>query len=118
MDSLLHRRLTMTAVYWSSPTSDGYGGSTFADPVEVKCRWQWKDEIITGDNGEQIVSSVQVFLLQDVDEGGYLYYGELDDLTTTQKADPRSVAGASRIIRFVKTANMKNTEYVRKAFLR
>ena len=33
MDSLLTRFANQTAVYWGSPVDDGYGGKTYADPV-------------------------------------------------------------------------------------
>ena len=31
-----------TAVYWGSPQEDGYGGRTYAQPVEIQCHWQQK----------------------------------------------------------------------------
>ena len=118
---LLTRTCLQTAVYWGTPTPDGYGTKTFADPVEIACRWTERIELINrvGDRlGEQVVSKAQVFVLQDVDEQGYLFLGDLDDLDSDEEADPTTVDEAFVIQRFDKIPTLKAiTEFVRKAYL-
>jgi len=120
IDNFLKRICLQTAVYWGTPADDGYGGKTFADPVEIACRWEERIEKITrvGDRlGEEVVSKARVFLTQDVDELGYLYLGELDDLSSNPD-DPKEEDGAREILRFDKTpAHRSTTEFVRKAYL-
>lgn len=90
---LLVRNCKQTIVYWASPTADGYGGYTFATPVEIQGRWEDKQELIKTNDGEEQVTQARVYLLQDVDEGGYLYLGSLDDLDSNPQPDEVDTAG-------------------------
>ena len=126
IEALIARMCTQTAVYWGSPVADGYGGKTFDDPVEIKCRWENQVEKISWQGasklGEEIVSRAQVFTTQDVDELGWLFLGDLDDLDdlvdSSGEADPMAVEGAYEIKRFDKTPAMRSTtEFSRVAYL-
>jgi len=116
--NLLTRTCTQTAVYWGTPVDDGYGGRSFADPVEISCRWEDKNQKLTASNGEEFISRSRVFVTQDVDERGYLYLGDLDDLDSGEEADPMTAEGAYEIARFDKVAPMHPvTEFVRTVYL-
>ena len=122
IEALIVRMCTQTAVYWGAPVADGYGGKTFDDPVEIDCRWENQVEKISWQGasklGEEIVSRAQVFTTQDVDELGWLFLGDLDDLSSAEEADPMSVDGAYEIKRFDKTPAMRSTtEFSRVAYL-
>jgi hypothetical protein len=109
-----NRNLDQTAVYWGTPTADGSGGFTYADPVEISCRWVDVNELITVSNGDQILSHSRVQVAQDVDEEGLLFLGDLDDLDSSQEASPETISTAFRIIRFDKTPLIKtNSDGVR-----
>ena len=69
-----------TAVYWGAPTPDGYGGKTYSDPVEIPCRWDDTLEVIKDERGEEIICKAKVLVTQDLEEGGMLYLGTLEDL--------------------------------------
>ena len=121
MESFIARLCVQTAVYWGSPTSDGYGGKTFADPVEISCRWE---DIVENINrvgarlGEEIVSMAQVYVTTDVEEQGYLFLGTLDDLDSDEEADPTKIVKAYMINRFDKIPVLRSTtEFLRKAYL-
>jgi hypothetical protein len=77
---IIRKRATQTMVYWGSPTSDGYGGNTYADAEELACIWEEKQKIILDSMGKELVSLAVVFVNQDLDIGGLLYLGSLDDL--------------------------------------
>lgn len=115
-----------TAVYWGSPTPDGYGGKTFADPVELTppngVRWDQKVQLVEDKGiratGEEIISNAVVLLNQDVDEQGYLYLGSLDDLDSGVQDNPLEVEGAYEIKKVEKIPLFRSaTEFVRKAYL-
>ena len=120
--NFITRLCKQTAVYWGTPQDDGYGTFTTTDPVEIKCRWEDKSEVITmaGEDrkSREIVSKAQVWVLQDVDEQGYLFLGDLDDLSSTLEENPESVDGAYKIQLFEKTPEHRGSDkFIRKAYL-
>jgi hypothetical protein len=119
IESFIKKVCVQTAVYWGNPVSDGYGGKTFDAAVEIKCRWEEKLELFTSSNGEQLVSRAVILLTQDVDDGGFLYLGELDTLVSPiDVTKPKTITGAWEIKRFDKIPMIKSTTvFVRKAYL-
>ncbi|KKL76168.1 hypothetical protein LCGC14_2047610 [marine sediment metagenome] len=121
----MSRLCNQTAVYWGNPQDDGYGTMTYDDPVEIKCRWQEHREVISvvGDDRKdrELVSKAQVWVVQDVDEEGYLYLGTLDStdaLSSAEEADPAVVDKAYKIRLFEKTPELRHSiKYIRKAYL-
>jgi hypothetical protein len=111
----LKRMLNQKAVYWGTPAGDGYGGFTFADPVELDCRWEDKTELFVSPAGEETPSQAVVYLPQDVDVGGYLFLGALDDINSDQ--DPQGQDGAYRIKQVYKTPDIKGKDFLRKVWL-
>jgi len=122
---MIKRQCKQVCVYWGSPTEDGFGGKTFADPVEIYCRWEDMHQIVTDAKGAEITSRALVFVLQDVDEEGMLFLGTLetlyDDYATDSSAgginSPETIEGAYVIKRFQKTPDLKGAGYLRKAYL-
>lgn len=127
--ALLKKNCTQTCVYWGSPVDTGYGGVSYADPVELKCRWEDKVQILGSITGNQIVgyqetSRATVYLLQDVDQDGVLWLGELADLdayldsSNGSYIDPKDVPNSHIIKRIEKSPSLgSTTDYLRKAFL-
>jgi len=116
MTSFLTKNLKQTAVYWGIPISDGYGGYTFADPVEIDCRWEDTNEVIRNSQGKEVVSKSKVFVGQDVDIGGYLFLGEIDDLISSVEI-PSEEPAAMEIIAFDKVPDMRGAKFLRIAWL-
>jgi len=118
IESFIARLCSQTAVYWGTPVEDGYGGKTFADPVEIDCRWEDALEVVSSADGNEIIVKSAIYVTQDVDEEGYLYLGTLDDLDSGEEADPATVDGAYIIKRFDKVPALRRTnEFIRKAYL-
>lgn len=115
LENLIDRIAVQKAVYWSSPTPDGYGGYTFDDPVELDVRWRNVNKVIATAKDEQYVCKAEVIVKQDVDVGGYICLGSLDEIDSS--ADPYSV-GAYEIVRFDKIPALHRTdEFIRRAYL-
>lgn len=108
-----------TAVYWGSPTNDGFGRMTYTDPVEVNCFWIDEQETMIDNDGKEWVTRAKVFVLQDMDEQGVLYLGEIDDLTDEEKSDPlKELQTAREIKRFIKTPSLyDDNTFVKKVLL-
>ncbi len=118
IEAFMKRFCKNTAVYWSTPTSNNDGSNSYAAPVEISCFWREKLERLTDNNGDEVISKATVYILQDLDEQGMLFLGELTDLTQAQKDNPRTVARAYEVKRFLKTPSMYlNGEFNRRALL-
>jgi len=127
--NFLRQACVQTAVYWGNPVSDGYGGFTYDDPIEIECRWSNKQQLIYEANGTQLVSSANVHLLQDVDLEGLLYLGTIDDIedlfgdssedSSGVWYDPKLIETGLYIIKkFLKTPALRSeSQYTRKAIL-
>lgn len=116
--SNIEKNLVQTAVYWGSPESDGEGGYTWDDPIELDVRWVDTQELVLNKHGEEVLSKAKVVVSQDVDEEGYLYLGSLDESALDSDADPRDVDGAERIILFRKIPRLgSTTRFYRIAYL-
>uniref|UniRef100_A0A6M3IQQ1 Uncharacterized protein n=1 Tax=viral metagenome TaxID=1070528 RepID=A0A6M3IQQ1_9ZZZZ len=110
--------LSQTAVYWGAPQPDGGGGYTFADAVEISCRWEDTSEMTRrADTGEETVASAVVYVNQDLAIGGFLYLGTLDDLDSGETVDPLTVAGAQEIMKLDKVPGRRADTFVREAWL-
>ena len=98
-----------TAVYWGSPVADGYGGYTYATPVEIPCRWEDTIETIINKQGKETTSNATLMVTQDIHEEGFLYLGKLTDLTTQEKADPLLIHKAFPVQRVDKVPLYRST---------
>ena len=107
------------AVYWGNPVADGFGGFTFDDPVEIKCRWEDKALIFTDSTGIERMTDALIMITQDLDVLGYLYLGVLSGLTDEQKTDPLKVEDARQILAFEKVPLLRSTKaFVRQVFVK
>ena len=109
VESYMKRVAKQTAVYWGTPVADKFGKNSFVIPIEIKCLWSDKKELMIDDNGKETISKAVVYVLQDLDEQGMLFLGLLTDLTTAQKDDPAKVKNAYEIRQFLKIPSLTNT---------
>lgn len=117
--TLLTDKLRQTAVYWGDPQSDGAGGRTFgsAYPIELSIRWEQRQELFIDASGQESTSKAVVYVDQDVDIGGYLYLGGLDDLSSAEEANPLTVDGTYEIRGLKKLPDIRADRFMRKAWL-
>lgn len=117
---MITRNCTQTAVYWEFVSNTGYGaGKTFKAPVEIKCRWDDKHQLIpTGQIGENLLSRAILTVLQEVTEQGYMFLGTLDDLNSAAEADPTSEQDAFLIKQVAKLPALgSTTQFLYKVYL-
>jgi len=120
--SIITKMLKGTCVYWALKSNesgglayDDFGNPAFTTPIELSCRWVDKTRLFVEPNGEQWTSQSEVYVSQDVDVKGFLFNGTLAEVT--DQTVPRNNTGALEIRRFDKTPNLRQTEYLRKAYL-
>ena len=121
IEKFIQKVCVQTAVYWGNPKSDGYGGMTFDDPVDILCRWDVGSSklpnVIGDGRGNEIITRAEILVTQDLDEQGWLYLGSLSELDP-ESNDPKLVDGAYEIKRFDKIPMIKKTDvFVRKAYI-
>lgn len=70
------RFLRQDALYWApSGTTDDFGEMILEEPVQIKCRWEDKTELIRIRTGEELTTRAQVFTDRVVEEEGVLWLG-------------------------------------------
>lgn len=114
----IKRLCVQTAIYWGSPVDDGYGKKEFDDPVEIKVRWDDTTDLIRSVDGKEVACKSKIIVQQDVDLGGYLMLGSLDDIDSGLSDTPQDITGAYEIIRLDKTPLFRKTDqFVRTAYV-
>jgi len=120
IEKVVAKFTVQTCVYWGNPQSDGKGGFTFDDPVEISCRWDDKQETKVDTRGNKFESQSAVLVLQDIDHQSYLFNGTLADLAAMgyAGANPRKIPTAFIVRQFDKIPMVfKTDEFVRTAYL-
>ena len=115
--SWVDRFLVHTLVYWGAPTSDGTGGYTFADPVEISGRWVDKSERFQTREGDTYVSRAIVHADRELAVGGVLWQGSLADTSVAEKANPLLLTAAYPMRIYQSTPSVSGAITVRKAIL-
>jgi len=116
MTHYTERNLNQIAVYWGNPTNDGSGGYSYADPVELDCRWESVDTVSASSIGLNYVVEHEVQVAQDLDKDGMMLLGTIDSIGESDLSVPERL-GAKRIVKFDKIPDLKATHFFRKAYL-
>lgn len=110
--SWLHAFFNQTATRWPTQGLDLYGQPQFGAPSLINCRWEEKQQFISTAEGFDTLSRAQVFVAIDIPIGDYLFLGNAIGVT-----DPRTHAGAARVLEFRKIPDLMADEFERRAFL-
>lgn len=117
----LKRCMRQSCVYWAPANTesggiahDNYGQVVYTDPVEKDCRWEDISEIFVNVSGMEERSRA-VVMVDDVEIGGLLMLGTLDDITDL--SIPKNNTGAWEIKQKEKIPNLKGTVFYEWAYL-
>lgn len=121
--ALIDKIRNQTAVYWEANGSDGFGGQTYKSPIELDVRWTRRFRLITDPNtGEEIVSSAEVIVGQDIELDSYMKLCSLTDLDSDSDDDPLnaddSLGRPYKVVGFESVPNKYATKFLRKALLK
>lgn len=109
------------AVYWEPGANDGFGGTAFTLPIELKVRWEDSQELIIDKNGQEIVAKSLVYVDRIVLLDGYLFRGKLTDLSnldsTEDPNDPTTITEAFEIRKFDQLPKLNYRETLLTAWL-
>lgn len=76
----IRRHAKQTLVYWEKTGSDGFGKPIFADPVEVKCRWEDKQQEIILPDKRTVMTKGFIISLTPMLVGSLVFLGFLTDI--------------------------------------
>lgn len=104
--SLVSRHMKDTIVYWPKPSYDGFHAATYDSgyPVEIKGRWEDKEELFKDATGNEARSQAIVYTDVAVELGGFLFRGLETNLDSSQ--DAQTQAGAYVIQRVDKRESL------------
>lgn len=122
IEKFIRKVCVQTAVYWPAPEPDGFGGMAYGAAQELTppngVRWDDTAEVISDNQGKEIISRARILTPADLQEQGMIWLGALADLTDEQKADPRLVDGAQEIRRFDRVPMvMSDSIFIKTAYI-
>lgn len=109
------RKLPQYAVYWAPPSSDDTGQTVYADPVEIRCRWEDATEQQISKTGETWMAMAVVYHTHRTEEGGFLWLGKVSELTDA--SDPTLNENAARILKVEGVPSRRATQTLRASYL-
>lgn len=73
-----------TAVYWGLPVNDGMGGYSYAQPREIKVRWDNARSVIKTKEGDEIETDAEIIIQEELSVNGRIWLGTLAELGYTE----------------------------------
>jgi hypothetical protein len=114
------------AVYWPPGTKNDEGQTTPGVAQEVKCRWDDVNETFIDAQGRTRTSKAKVYVLIDMEPGGYLWLSSLKASAVgsgavlaelTDETDPNGNTNAWEIHGFSKMPDRRANDFLRTAIL-
>lgn len=113
--SLITRMRRQVAVYFAKTGDDEYGKPTWAQPVEIMCRWEDVQKEFIKPDGTRALSQSVVYPSVVPKPGDVLVLGALVALTDVN--DPKQNAGAGEVQQADSIPNLRATETLYIAYL-
>lgn len=104
--------MNQAAMYWAPGTNDGAGGVSYAAPVQIRCRWQNKNDLFRSVDGQERVSSAVVYPDRALKVQGFLLLG-----TSVTDSDPRRIADAFEIKQVATSPDLDLVDELNKVWL-
>ncbi len=93
----INQKLNDIAVWWTNPVPDGYGRYTYDAPVEIPCRWEWRQQQYKDKNGDLQMCDGVVYTTANVKPGDALFYGSLSELDSSADYHDEDVHNAGPV---------------------
>lgn len=116
IEKFLLKISVQSATYWAPGAEDGYGQKSFAAGVDIPVRWDARERESQDRFGKTVFSKATVIVNEDLEVGGMLRLGTLDDLDSDP--NPLELEDAYEIISFDKIPMIKRNDiFVRIVYL-
>lgn len=119
MSLKIRKYLKQTAVLWAKTGTGGSGQATYAQPVEVACRWDDVQEEVQMIDGRKVISNAQLMLASPVTLGSLLMLGTLAtwQAMPTYPRVPTKAQGAFEVFKASGTPDIKGRPLLYQAYL-
>lgn len=116
--SIMTRMQKQTCVYWiASSIADEYGRYTFAEPIQISCRWEDKLSEYVSSDGTRQTASASIYVSLSLPVHTMMYKGTIMDLQglaeadgTIQLSNPKTISACVGVCGTETIPNLKNTE--------
>jgi len=115
--SFPNKYLKQKAVYWAKTGIDGFHKTTYGTPVEINCRWEYGNKLVVDDLGKERNSKATVFVDRDMNNDDGIYFGTLDSLSASEKADPTLINEFEVIKQYKKIPSVSAKKFLRVVWL-
>lgn len=112
---IISKMRKQTCTYWARLGTDGSGQPRFADPIDIKCRWEDETVEFLDQEGAKQISNAIVYVDREVTLGGVLRLGAVADIGTS--LSPNQHRDAYHIRKLGKLPNLRNTETLLTAYV-
>jgi len=117
--AFVKKNLKQDAVYWGPGVGgdDGYGNRTFATPIEIKVRWEDKQQLALDKDGEEFMSMAVIYTDRELENQGWLFLGILTALPSAD-TNPRTIADTWEIRNIENSSRLKKpNEFIYKVLI-
>lgn len=99
-------------VYWQRTNPGGSGAPSYKQPVEIKCRWEERQEEVLMADGRRVISNAHVMLSEEITVGSILMEGRLADwrALSTYPRVPTKSQGGYEVFKSGHTPDIKGRE--------
>lgn len=111
------KALKARAVYWAPAGTGDSGQPLYADPIELRCRWDETTERFIKANGEETVSSAVVMVDRALEKGGLLRRSYLSQVAYPDDPFKNVNPKPYEIQKVDEVGNKQQTKFFRQAYL-
>lgn len=112
---LLDKIRKQICIYWEPDYVDKFGQIVYKAPVDISCRWEYKNEMFINSLGEEQISSAVVYVGVDIVTKSKMKLGTIT--TSGFNTDWKANSGVLEVGAFNKIPDIKNKKYLRMAYL-
>lgn len=115
--AVLRRFTKQKLVYWRKIGSNDFGRPVYAEPVELDCRWEDKQQEVVMPDGRKIMSRGYVLIGDPLLAGSLVFLGTLVDWQQSEgyPAPPGVVQGGREVLLLKQTPDIKARDSIYEA---
>lgn len=118
---ILKKFQKQTLVYWQKMDSDGFGQPTYANPIQLPCRWESEDQEIVLPDKRKVVAHGYLLMSQYLTPGSIVFLGTLAQVnalpTIPERVVPTFNQGGREVLKCDTTPDLQAVEYLYEVYV-